>query len=139
MTNELVITRALQGKDYDNGGQAFHTHSLTPNQWIPGAGHSWMSRRLSEILSLRQHAGHVTQVIMSYNTVIAWLDDDVWIVPDAVYSQTTSARHQSQLYKLPNVRYIPRDAGISEYAQVISGKAVYSRGYGGKLGTYRAA
>jgi hypothetical protein len=140
MTNDLVITRALQGKTYDNGGQAFHTQHIDyPGQWIGGAGHSWMSRRLSDILSTRNHSGHVTQVILSYNTVIAWLDGDVWIVPDARYSQTTSSRHQPRLHKLTNVRRIPNDCGPLEYAQVLSGAAVYTPGYGSKLGTYRAA
>lgn len=139
MSNELVVTRAIQGKSYDNAGQAMHTQSIDyPGQWVAGSGHSWLSRRLSIILGIRNRGGHISQVILSYNTPIAWLDGDVWIVPDATYSITTSSKHMSQLYRLPNVRYVPKDAGMDEYIQVVTGRAVYSRGYG-KLGTYRAA
>jgi hypothetical protein len=137
MSNELVVTRALQGKSYDNAGRAFHTqHIEFPGEWIHGAGASWLPRRIANILSQRNREGRVTQVILSYNTPIAWLDGDVWIVPDATYSITTSSKHMSQLYRLSNVRYVPVDAGYEEYERVVQGKLTYHRGYGRKLGTY---
>jgi hypothetical protein len=99
--------------------------------------YGYLPSRLRKILDERFRAGAISQVIYSYSTPIAWLDGDVWIVPDVRYSATTSTKHQSQLYRIRNDRYIPADAGMDEYMQVLKGLAEYSRGYGYKLGTYR--
>jgi len=60
----------------------------------PGTiGTGYLPVRFAE--EYRARLAHITYTIVSYATPIAWLDDEYgWIVPDVVYSVTTS-RHQS--------------------------------------------
>lgn len=137
LNNDQIVPAARRGVSARTKTYNFSTVSLTDDPLaFLDRGH--LPKRLREILSERGRAGHIRQIIYSYSTPIAWLDGDVWIRPDVSYSTTTSTRHQSQLWHLPTVRYIPGDAGMDEYMQVVGGHAVYSPGYG-RLGTYAAA
>lgn len=137
-TNETIVTMALRGKNAHNGRGSMSTDHYRADftrYGAPYVGH--LPPRLVEILHARFTAGAITQVIYSYSTPIAWLDGDVWVVPEVTYSATTSSKHQSQLYRLHPL-YIPRDAGMEEYMRVISGYARYDF-HGANKRHYRAA
>lgn len=125
-TNADVARLALSGRDGESATGDMSTRSTTGNRWAPSTGR--LPYRLAEILAARFERGAVDQVIYSYGTIIAWRDCGTWIVPDVSYSVTTSGKHQSQLWRLPTLRSIPRDAGMDEYLQILDGFAVYQRG-----------
>lgn len=136
-SNADVVLAAVAGRTMDRRHMNMWTqHFDYPSQWIGGSGSSWLSPRLSNILSERKGTGHVDQVILSYNTPIAWRDSGKWIVPDATYSITTSSKHMSQLYHLPSYNRIPEDAGMEEYLAVLDERIRYTPRYGKRLGTY---
>lgn len=135
-SNDGVVPQAIRGRNARNSTGSFSTDAYRvnfPRYGAPYVGH--LPRRLADILNERFRAGAIAQVIYSYSTPIAWLDAGAWIVPDVTYSTTTSVKHQTHLYQL-RPSYIPADAGMDEYMQVLNGRARYTRGYGRKLGTY---
>lgn len=139
-TNYDIVPAAKAGKDAKTTTGNFSTDHYRrefPRMYAPYTGH--LPARLERILHAAFREGRISQVIYSYSTPIAWLDGDTWIVPDVTYSATTSSKHQSQLWKLSNVKYVPWDAGQSEYAQILAGATVYTRRYGKPYGTYKAA
>jgi hypothetical protein len=125
-TNSDMVTAALRGVNARTTSGAMSTDHYRPEftRWAaPYSG--YLPDRLIRILNEAFRQGRISQVIYSYSTPIAWRDGDTWIIPEVTYSQTTSSKHQSQLYRLPGRKYIPGDAGHSEYAQILSGEAVY--------------
>ena len=124
-TNAQIVTAALSGKR-----AATPTGSMTTE---PGTG--WgtgrMPRAHARLLGDRRQ--HVTQVIYSYATPIAWHDDEYgWVIPDVSYSITTSTKHQTHLYRLRGRTIsLPYDATPEDALRVLSGEMVFtSTGYG---------
>jgi len=128
ITNAHIVPAAINGQTLDAGN--FWTTNDT--KYGP-TGH--LPSRLAAIL--RARSAHIAQVIYSYSTPIAWLDNGVWIVPNVTYSATTSSKHQSQLRWARN---LPWDAGMDEYLQVIAGATKYvPNPRNQSVGTYVAA
>lgn len=139
MSNYDVVTAALAGKTMDR--KSMNMGTVAGNDWY-GARLNYygaLPTRLKKILDRRRRDGKIRQVIYSYSTPIAWLDGDVWIVPDVTYSITTT-KHQSELWRLNNRRGVPWDAGMDEYLQVLKGATRYIPNYRDRaVGSYVAA
>ena len=117
-THSDIVPAALAGRTLAN--YSFSTeHKRRP-------GRGYLSRALHDVLSARYYAGAVTQVIYSYATPIAWLDGDAWVIPNVKYSATTSCKHATHLYKLPNRVSVNWDTPMNEYLRVIAGLMVYT-------------
>lgn len=117
MTNRhQIVPAALAGKTLVASGMS--TKVGAPNT------HGWLPSRLSAVLCERRR--HITQVIYSYRTPIAWLDDGTWVVPDVRYSVMTSTQHQSQLWMLPHPVRVVADTVLQEYLRVLRGQMVYA-------------
>lgn len=115
-TNAQIVPAALKGIDRESANGNFWTRS-DPNGirtagWNAGA----LPSALRSILTSRKT--HITTIIYSYSTPIAWLDDGVWITPAVSYSATTSIKHQSQTYRLAG-ELVPWDCSLAEYERVI--------------------
>lgn len=128
-TNADIVPAALQGRDAHTASGNFQTYSVDEfraryGYTAPHMGHP--PRSLQKVLRARYGTGSIRQIIVSYQTPIAWLDGDVWIVPNVTYSVTTSAKHQSQLYRLPNARRVAWDTPLDEYMRVLDGLMVYT-------------
>lgn len=134
-TNHDIAVLALNGRTGHTTTGNMSTRNTPAGIFRGGYSEGILPYRLVSIL--RDRAEHITQIVYSYSTPIAWLDSGVWIRPDVTYSTTTSAKHQSQLYRL-STRSIPWDAGMDEYLAVLEGRTVYTRRYGRAVGTYAA-
>lgn len=133
-TNTQIVALALHGMSGETttGNMSTDSFRVGFERRLPFQGH--MPSNWAELLDSRFRAGRVAQVIYSYSTPIAWLDaEHGWIVPSVSYSHTTSTRHQSQLYRLPNARRIaaPYDATGEDMRRVLAGELAFtSKGYG---------
>jgi len=125
-TNDQVIPVFLKtGEVVENTSGSFR--ALTGKPGYVGGYYSsdWLTDRLANIVNTRRE--NIRAVIYSYSTPIAWLDGDVWVVPDAKYSATTSTKHATHLWKLPNRVWIPADCGVGdEYEAFISRRSRYT-------------
>lgn len=122
--NSNVVNFANADMNADGYGN-MHTRNSADMFAVP-TGH--LPYRLADVLRKRFHAKHVTQVIYSYGTPIAWLDDDLWIIPEIKYSITTS-KHQGYLYRLTGkTRRVEWDTPMDEYLRVLEGKMYYASG-----------
>lgn len=125
-TNADIVTHAQFGRDAVTTSGNMSTDAYRAGFSRAGAPYvGYLPRRLQGILHERFRAGAIVQVIYSYATPIAWLDAGCWIIPEVSYSVTTGGKHQSQLYRLRG-EYIPRDAGLDEYMQVLNGRTRYA-------------
>ena len=133
-TNQDVATAAKAGRTLESSNGNFWTEDTSKKNYIYAGG--WNNARIQNIISTR--APYITQIIGSYGTIIAWKDSGRWVRVDRSYSITTASKHLGTLYGL-DAMYIPNDCGLDEYLRQLEGHMAYSRGYGKKLGTYRAA
>lgn len=131
-TNADIVPAALRGEDAQTGTGNMSTRAYRAYAF---AGTGALPSRLSRLF---RYTPTIDRVIYSYATPIAWRDRGVWIVPSVRYSITTSSKHATHLYRLPNARNVPWDAGAEEYEAVVTGRAVYVP-WEGRYGTYRAA
>lgn len=127
-TNAEIVTEAIAGRTAHTGNRNMSTRNVAG--YLASAT-GCLDYRLARILKDRVESGDVTQVIYSYDTPIAWLDGDVWVIPFARYSITTSTKHQTHLYRLPNRVDVPVDVSADEYARVIAGYMRFTRGLSG--------
>ncbi len=118
-TNESIVTAAMAGKN-----AATPSGNMSTYRRVGMTGN--LPARLTNILRARQSTGHIGQTIYSYGTPIAWMDTGVWVVPRVKYSITTSVKHQSELYRLPNRVTVLADTGAEEYARVLEGLMHYT-------------
>ena len=126
VTNADIIGLAISGRTAQTSTGNMSTDHHRPGFTRYGSPYSgYLPQRLRDILDARFRAGAIDQVIYSYSTPIAWRDSGQWIIPRVTYSQTTSSKHQSQLYRLSNAEYIPWDCGLEEYERVIAGLMRY--------------
>ena len=129
-TNAQIATLALNGAEGETTTGNMSTEYRGHLGYAGATGH--MPRAWERLYSARAASRAVVRVIYSYNTPIAWLDRDYgWIIPDVSYS-VTSAKHQSQLYRL-NGRHIsaPWDATAEDMRRVLTGELVFvTKGYG---------
>lgn len=114
VANRDVVEYAIRGLTAEGYGNT----STMPSRY----GFGYLPYRLSNLLFER--GKNIRQTIYSYGTPIAWLDGDMWIIPDVRYSVTTG-KHQGYLWRLPNHHRIPYDISMSEYLRVLEGKTVY--------------
>ena len=134
MAHRHIIPAALRGRSETSG--AFSTDHYREGFTRYGAPyHGHLPPRLRTVLDERFRAGAIRQVIYSYSTPIAWLDGDVWVVPDVRYSITTSSKHQTHLWQLPNRRKVVWDTPLDEYLRVIADLMYYGdhRTFPGRL------
>ena len=132
ITNAMIVPAAIQGKELSTRSGSFSTlRHVTSRGYLPTFYADLISRRNG------YYSGNfVDQVIYSYDTPIAWRERDaidigqhVWVIPDITYSATTSTKHQSQLWKLPNAVRMPADVRtFSEYADLLMGHIEYRHG-----------
>lgn len=138
-TNADIVPLALGGKTAttQNGRGAFSTNFYRVGFTRYGAPYvGYLPKVWARHLNARFADGKIRQVIYSYATPIAWLDEEHgWIVPRVTYSATTSTRHQSQLWRLRSERHIelPWDATDEDLDRVIKGEIVFYRA--GKYGS----
>lgn len=114
--NSGIVPAAMRGINATNRRGSFTTD--TAPAWLY---FGYLPVKLKDILRERFRQGAVVQVIYSYGTPIAWLDAGAWIIPNVRYSATTSAKHQSQLYRLPGAIRIPWDEGMNGYMGLLNG------------------
>lgn len=138
-TNEDIVKAALRGLNANNGRGTMSTDSYRAGFTRYGAPYTGqLPPRLAAILDARFRAGTIRQVIYSYATPIAWRDGDMWVIPEVTYSVTTSTKHQTHLYRIRG-EYVPRDAGLDEYLQILSGATRYAFHDGARKRSYRGA
>lgn len=134
-TNESIIGAALRGETAETSNGNMSTHDRRPFPYVGRLPKVW-----AEHMRERHTAGHVSQVIYSYNTPIAWLDDEHgWIVPVVTYSATTSTKHQTHLWKLRSDRrvFLPWDATPEDLRRVMDRKMYFGNdGRGNAMRTY---
>lgn len=122
VTNRDIVGLAIAGRNAKTATGNMSTDHYRPEFTRSVAPHcGYLPQRLRDILDASFRAGAIDQVIYSYSTPIAWRDNGQWIIPRVTYSQTTSSKHQSQLYRLSNAEYIPWDCSMEEYLRVIAG------------------
>lgn len=137
-TNSQIVTAALNGKDAEtkNGNMSTSNHH-TLRYWSTGnMPHAWDRTYRSRV-----RAGKVRQVIYSYATPIAWLDEEYgWIIPQVSYSITTSSKHQTHLYRLRG-RHIKLawDATPEDAQRVLDGVMVFTTDARGNVNGIKAA
>lgn len=120
-TNADVVKHAIRGNSADSSTGNMTTRPSYPrNSWG-----SWLPDRLAAII--RQNSDEISQVIYSYSTPIAWKHGDRWITPAVSYTTTTSTKHQTHLYRLPNRVVIPADCGLSEYQELIENRIKFDQ------------
>lgn len=127
-TNAEIVTEAIAGRSARTGNGNMSTRNV---DGYLSVSTGYLANGLARILKDRVESGDVTRVIYSYNTPIAWLDGTVWVIPFARYSITTSTKHQTRMYRLPNRVDIPVDVSADEYARVIAGDMRFTRGVSG--------
>lgn len=138
LTNDEVVTAAREGRHGHNGRVSFQTYPV--DGFSARFGYSaphigWMPESWENIYRERFGAGKVSQVLVSFQTTIAWLDADYgWIMPDVTYSTITSSKHQSPGGRLLATRpAMPADATLEDARRVLSGELVFtSKGYGNR-------
>lgn len=119
-----VIPAALAGKNYTSSSFSTDHYRSEFSRWgAPYVG--YLPKALQRILNDRFSGGHISQVVYSYSTPIAWLDEGVWIRPNVRYSATTSTRHMPHLYRL-NARRVEWDTPLDEYMRVLEGLMIYT-------------
>lgn len=123
-TNYDIVPAALEGKTRASQNGNFSTTHTTGGLYWAGWNTGHLPRSLASILSAR--SAHITQIIYSYSTPIAWLDSGTWVVPDVSYSITTSSRHATHLWRLPNRVSVNADTTLNEYLRVLDGRMVYA-------------
>lgn len=124
-TNADIVPAALAGKDAATANGNMSTYPVDDfraRYGYTGTPVGQMHGALADLLRERFTAGKVRQVILSYQTPIAWLDAEYgWIVPVVSYSITTSANHQSKLHRLRGTYiYMPHDATIEDARRVLA-------------------
>jgi len=125
MPHVNVVPAALRGENYTSSSfSTDHYREGFTRYGAPYVGH--LPRALQAVLNDRFSAGKIRQVIYSYSTPIAWLDGDTWIIPDVRYSATTSTKHMTHLWRLPNRRSINWDTPLDEYLRVLDGLMIYT-------------
>lgn len=130
-TNRQIVTLALDGTEGETTTGNMSTEDRSRMGYAGSTGfmpHAW-----ADLYRVRNTARKVSTVIYSYNTPIAWLDADYgWVIPAVTYSVTTSAKHQTHLYRLRGTMYcMPYDATAEDARRVLAGELVFtSKGYG---------
>lgn len=135
-TNSQIVTAALRGIDAVNGRGSMSTDTFRlgfSRYGIPYVGS--LPKVWERVVNEAFQAGRISQVIYSYSTAIAWHDSEHgWIIPAVTYSTTTSANHQTHLYRLGGRRIeVPWDATAEDMRRVLSGEVIFIRS--GKWGT----
>lgn len=122
-TNASIIGFALRGEDARTSNGNMSTEAT---RYAPYTGH--LPKPWVHVLIEAAHAGHISQVIYSYSTPIAWHDSRYgWIIPNVRYSTTTSSKHQTHLYRLNGRRIaLPFDASDEEAQRVMDGKMIFT-------------
>lgn len=139
ITNPEVVAAARAGREGYNGRRSFSTYPIESFHGYATPAIGWMSRSWERILRERFGAGKVTQLLISFETTIAWNDVDYgWIMPDVSYSIITTVHHQGMSRAGWNRAGLgamepamPWDATIEDARRVLSGELVFtSKGYG---------
>lgn len=128
LTNAGIIGCAVRGENAmtTTGNMSTDHFEIGHSRFTPYCGH--LSEAWASVLSDGFAGGHVSQVIYSYSTPIAWHDARYgWVIPIARYSATTSSKHQSQLYMLPGRHIlIPWDATADDAQRVMERKMYFA-------------
>lgn len=126
-TNKSIVPAALRGETVETANGNMSTVNVAGRThygyWKGNMPKSW-----DALYSERVREGHVTQVIFSYATPIAWRDSEHgWIVPVVRYSATTSSKHQTHLYRLKGRQlYLPYDATAEDAQRVLDGRMIFN-------------
>lgn len=121
--NDQIVPYAQASTPEEPIAAYSHTESFsTSPDFASTCGHM----PLSLFFLYRERAPHITQVILSYDTPLAWRDGSTWVIPDITYSATTSTRHATHLHRLSNVITIPTDCGTEEYHRYLLGFMHYT-------------
>lgn len=160
LTTAQVIAAARAGREGISKSLNIHTYpvdSFRARYGYSGAPVGRMPKSWAAAFRARYGAGKVTQVLVSFQTAIAWRDEDYgWVMPDVTYSIITTIRHQGPArggWNNPGLGDIvspamPWDATPEDAARVLSGELIFYRagkyGNGDWAGTrpgpnYRAA
>jgi len=126
-TNAQIVALALHGIEGETTTGNMSTENRDRLGYAGSRGH--MPQPWARLYSERAQDRAVLRVIYSYNTPIAWLDRDYgWVIPCVSYSVTTSAKHQSQLYRLRGTTYyMPWDATPEDARRVLAGELSFIR------------
>lgn len=125
-TNAQIVALALNGIEGETTTGNMSTENRDRLGCAGSRGHlpnSW-----ARLYFDRAADRAILRVIYSYSTPIAWLDRDYgWIIPRVTYSVTTSAKHQSQLYRIRDARNLamPWDATPEDAQRVMDGRMLF--------------
>lgn len=128
-TNSSIVPAAMAGIDRETQNGNMSTQRVTSTYFAHYTGQ--MPKVWARHFADRVRSAHITQVIFSYSTPIAWFDrEHGWIIPAVTYSATTSSKHQSQLHPGwnrpgltdPRRVYVPWDATADDLARVMDQK-----------------
>lgn len=131
LTNDQIVPLAMMGGEGETATGNMSTCVIDQpymSRWYGYMVGAWRTLWIERV-----QMGKVTHAIYSYNTPIAWFDLNYgWIIPDVIYSATTSSKHQSQLWRTTGRRVaVPDDATPEDMRRVLSGEMVFtSKGYG---------
>lgn len=110
-TNDFDLAHWItNGERFTNSGNTFWGRTsdvITPDSWgaFGQLPEDWKR-------TLRARWEHVTYVVFSYQTPIAWFDNDAnaWIVPEHTYSVTTTRHQFAVSYALSKTLFEVRNA-----------------------------
>ena len=128
-TNADIVPAALEGENAATPSNNFSTAYTKHIDSLASSLHpskNWLEPPLAYALQELARNHKIEQIIWSFDTPIAIKVNDQWLKIDDRFSTTTSTRHQSQLYKLPGARSIPRDANAEEILRVADGLMRYT-------------
>lgn len=133
-TNSQIVPLAMRGGEGETTTGNMSTNAYRAGFTRCGAPyHGSLPRAWRTWLDSRFNAGAITQVIYSYSTPIAWFDVNYgWTIPDETYSVTTSAKHQTHLWRTTGRRVaVPYDATPEDLRRVMDGEMHFvTKGYG---------
>ena len=136
VNNAQVVGYALESMEARNHTGSFWTDTGINPYSIGAFSTAWSSRALKT--ALRELQQDIEQTIYSYETPIAFKISGVWLRVHQTFSPTTSCKHQPNLYKLPNMRYVMFDATADDIRRIVSGLMVFNP-HTGKHGSLTAA
>lgn len=135
LNNDQIVPAALRGESAmtKNGNMSTDAYRVGFTHYgAPYVGS--LSRVWRDILNAAFSAGRISQVIYSYSTPIAWHDSQYgWIIPRETYSVTTSAKHQTHLWRLHGRHIVlPWDATPEDAQRVLDGRMVFETDRSGR-------
>ncbi|QIG58549.1 hypothetical protein SEA_HUBBS_118 [Microbacterium phage Hubbs] len=139
LTTAQVIAAARAGREGVSKSYNIQTYAVDDfraRYGYSGAPVGRMPESWARIFRERYGLGKVSQVLISFQTAIAWKDADYgWVMPNVTYSIITTTKHQGPArggWNNPGLGDIvspamPWDATLDDARRVLSGELIFTR------------